>query len=278
MGIQSFLEISIGDNKKISDLGTNYGEEFMRDKCIAVDASIMIYRARFAIGNALSHNEKITSHIVIAFNMINKFNKFNVGQIWVFDGAVDELKRETIEKRNSKSRLTREEVADIKKLLLLSGIPAITVNVEAEFYCAELQRQGVVNFVYTSDTDVIVRGGTLVKDKKIDGRKTYYCLESSSVCEALNVSLEDLARIGVILGSDFAEKTKGVGPATVIKKYKNIVLTEKQERALIKLTKSVDLKTSIIERVAKKANIEQLTKWFISMNFSEKTISRINYK
>ena len=54
------------------------------------------------------------------------------------------------------------------------------------------------------------------------------------------IDMDDLQKIGIILGSDHAPKTPRVGPKTVLRKFKDIELTEEQ-KAVNVFNKDVDL-------------------------------------
>lgn len=258
MGIKDFLKI-VYNGKTLREYGYVCDDKYLHGKKIAVDAFNLIYRNRFATEN-LSFEGKITSHIKITLTQILKFKKLGCEQMWVFDGGHNPLKAETQSKRTVK--ITREEVADIKKLLSWAGIKYITTETEAEFFCAELTKKGVFDYVLSSDMDVIVRGGNILKAEK----KNYLCLHSDEI----GLSQEELARIAVHMGCDFAPKTKGIGPLSVIKKI-STQLTERQILAFDFLMAPTNMK--ILEKPETKSNLEELKKWLLELGFSKKTIN-----
>ena len=71
-------------------------------------------------------------------------------------------------------------------------------------------------------------------------------------------------RYGVMLGSDHAEKSAGIGPKTVLKKYKTATLTESQTNALKVFTTPYE--PVVINK--KSLNINELLDWLESKNFN----------
>jgi 5'-3' exonuclease len=261
MGIEKFLEIEI-KGKKIKELAHYDTIDFLAHKKVAIDAFNFIYKNKYAMKDPLSFNENITAHIKITLNQIKKYQKLGIEQIWVFDGKFNINKAAKVKKR--KMKVSKEEINDIKKLLKLSGIKYITVDVEAEFYCAELTKIGLYDFVLSSDTDTLMRGGNLMK---INGDKIeyYYAKELLEL-----VTFEELARMGAIIGCDFSlEKSKGIGPKKVYNN-RNMKLSEGQEIALKELMMPVDIKKNIMENPKIEPNLEELNLWLKSLGFKIK--------
>ncbi len=263
MGINGFLDVEL-KGKKIKEYCSECDINYFRGMKIAVDAFNIIYRNRYATED-LTYNGKITSHIKITLSQILMLKNIGATQMWIFDGAFNPLKKETVQKR--KIKITKEEINDIKKLLKLMGIKYITVQTEAEFYCAELTKKQIYNYVLSSDMDVIIRGGNILVPRK--GK--YLKLHRGD----LPINDEDLSKLAVVIGCDFSPKTKGVGPKTVINKLDSIILTERQREAYTFLMSP--LNTTILEKqTTEKINMEELTIWLLSLGFSSKTINAIN--
>jgi 5'-3' exonuclease len=270
MGIKDFLKIEI-EGKTIRSYGHLFGENFVENKKLAVDAFNIIYRARHVIGESLSSGGKTTSHIKIILTMITRFKRSGTRHVWIFDGAKNKLKEECVQKRTTK--ITTEEIEDIQNLLTLCGISYYVVSIEAEFFAAELCKRGAVDWVLSSDTDVIVRGGNLLKDEKHNGKKTYLAISSSVIMEKTGLTLEDLAKIGVLMGSDFAPKTHGIGPKNVYGRFRNTELTERQKEAHKLLAEPVGRGCILrYERGAK--DLERLQELLTRLEFSRNTISK----
>ena len=198
MGIKDFLNVVIGD-KTIRDLGITVKKNFITGKKVVVDAFNVIYQSRFATEN-MTANGNVTSHIKIVLSKIMMLEKLDVTQMWVFDGGHNVLKEECVNNRTG-PKITKQEVLDIKQVLSLYGIKYVTVSTEAEFFCAELVIKGMFDYVWSTDMDVIIRGGNIMKSIG----QELYILCAHNVYEV--ISQADLAKIAVMLGCDFAPKT-----------------------------------------------------------------------
>ena len=116
---------------------------------------------------------------------------------------------------------------------------------EAEKICADLTTTEdldfVCDFVYTTDVDTLLYGATqLVRSVKSNGKKVLQLYELENLLSDNEIDMDDLQKIGIILGSDHAPKTPRVGPKTVLRKFKDIELTEEQ-KAVNVFNKDVDL-------------------------------------
>lgn len=152
------------------------------------------------------------------------------------------------------------QVDDVKYLLNCLGIKWCEApkDVEAEQVCAELTISGGYDYVLTNDFDaiafgakaVIVRHDYQAKTRNGTDKKevSYRIYEPAKILESYNLTKHDLAVIGVILGSDWGLKTKGIGPKTVLKKYKSVALTPQQEKGVEIFLSTVDLSEVEIHR------------------------------
>lgn len=265
MGIKDFLKIEV-NGKKFEEFTELVNGDFIAGQKIAVDAYNVIYSSMFAMSDPLTSSGKITTHIKIVFEKIKSLNKLGVIQLWIFDSALNPLKIETVQKR--KIRLGKTDVADIKRLLTLCGIKWMSVNVEAEFYAAALSRIGFVDAVLSSDMDVVVRGGNLLREKIINGKKYFQYINAATFAEKSGLTLEDLARVAVHIGCDFAPKTPRVGPKKVVA-HRSQPLTERQEQALALMLGPIDMRTAIVESPETAVDEENLKKWLTELGFTK---------
>ncbi len=144
---------------------------------------------------------------------------------------------------------------------------------EAEQICAmstyiPLIKNKKMDYVLTPDADAIPFGAMRVIKRNIHKKKLFeYDLEK--LLNTHDISLDDLIKISIILGWEQIPKTPRIGPKTVIAKYKNIELTEKQLEAYEFFHKKLtpDEKKSIIiynienEAFSNKNKYEQLLDW-----------------
>ena len=91
--------------------------EALRNKQLAVDASIWIYQFMKAVRDT-EGNQLQNSHIVGFFRRICKLLFLGVKPVFVFDGGVPALKRDTIRKRREKREENKESIEQIAQKLL----------------------------------------------------------------------------------------------------------------------------------------------------------------
>jgi hypothetical protein len=159
-------------------------------------------------------------------------------------------------------------------------------GVEAEQVCAELTTTDdldfVCDFVYSTDVDTLLYGATqLVRSVKSNGKKVLQLYDLDTLLSDAKINQDELIKVGVILGCDHADKTPGVGPKTVLKKFKNIDLTKDQLAAIPVFNKHVDM-TSIkfhnkfgeVEVSSDEIKIKKLLDWIELKNFNRDRIKK----
>jgi len=126
-------------------------------------------------------------------------------------------------------------VSDTKYILDCFNIPWCDSlkNVEAESVCSALTNTGLCDSVFSTDTDAMAYGAKeLIRDVKVAKKKALMSYKLSDVLSDNSIDINDLRKIAVILGTDHAVKTKGIGIKTVLKKFKDVELTEGQLNAI----------------------------------------------
>lgn len=127
-------------------------------------------------------------------------------------------------------------IEDLKFILDCLDIPWMEApkKFEAEQLAAQLTRTTIdgikIDFVISPDSDTLLFNAKSMIKRGNKGKLNKYVLKD--LLEEHKLDQDSLIKIGVILGCDFAKKTKGVGAKTVLKKYKNIDLEEDQEQAI----------------------------------------------
>jgi hypothetical protein len=85
---------------------------------------------------------------------------------------------------------------------------------------------------------------------------------------------EQLVHYGVVLGSDFSDKTKGIGPGTILKKGLGTKLTDEQEKAKQYFLSKCPYDVNMIKRDV--MDKDTLIKWLVDdKNFNEKRITKL---
>lgn len=267
MGIQNFYKVFSESNKtkKLSDF---------KDSTIVIDANLAIFSFVLAKHNLTDSQNNTTNHINTILNLVNSFNKNNIHTIWVFDyhsgyankcdskGKNLKYECQQLRKKNVKNNLPNYAIPESINLLLALKQDVIVADqgIEADAICANLVQTNQAEYVYSKDPDMMLFGAS--KQIKKDGQfYKVYILED--LLKNHDLTLEDLIKIGIILGSDFAEKTKGIGFGTVLKKYKQTELSERQQEAFEYFTNQpIEYKCLTID-----SNITNLKEYLITKGF-----------
>lgn len=222
---------------------------------IAIDASMCLYQYLIAVrqqdGQQLtSEDGETTSHLLGMFYRTIRMVENGVKPLYVFDGKPPVLKGGELEKRLLKRqeaekqmeelketgtveelmkfekrtvRASREQNAEAKKLLELMGIPYVDAPSEAEAQCAELARGGKVFAAASEDMDTLcyepkflLRHLTVAEARKLPIDQ----LEYEEVLKGLGMDKSTFVDMCILLGCDYCETIKGVGPVTAYKLIK----------------------------------------------------------
>ena len=151
-------------------------------------------------------------------------------------------------------------------------------GIEAEHLAAILTKTNELDFradfVYSTDVDALLYGAKkLVRNIKSKGKKILQLYDLDDILLDNNITQPELQKIGIILGSDHSPKTPGIGPKTVLRKFRNIELTNEQKNAIEVFNKPIDIKNiefnnydnNILEDSVK---INKLLDWLETKNFS----------
>jgi flap endonuclease-1 len=184
--------------------------------------------------------------------------------VFVFDGEPPQLKQREIMKRRElrekaareweaalksgdyitafskavmTSRLTKPMIEDAKRLLQLLGIPFVQAPSEAEAQTAYMARKGDVWAASSKDYDSLLFGAPrLVRFLTITGKEFLpskgitrplkpELIRLTSFLSHYGITREQLIDIALLIGTDFNEGVKGVGPKTavnLVKRYGKI--------------------------------------------------------
>ncbi|WGI16811.1 flap endonuclease-1 [Methanonatronarchaeum sp. AMET-Sl] len=202
---------------------------------------------------------RVTSHVSgVFYRMINLLEE-GVDPVYVFDGKPPELKSDTLDERREvreksreewkkakkegrteeayskairSSRLSGEMVDESKKLLGLMGIPWVQAPSEAEAQAAYIVQEGGCWASSSQDYDsllfgtpVLIRNLTITGRRKLPGKDEYKEVEPEKIVlqnlfDELSLNREQLVDIAILVGTDFNEGIKGIGPKTALKLIK----------------------------------------------------------
>jgi flap endonuclease-1 len=200
---------------------------------------------------------RVTSHLVgLAFRTTRLIADHGMKLVFVFDGSPPRLKRREVEKRREvkrkaeeayreaveagdyakafskavqTSRLTGDMIGDAKRLLDLLGVPWVQAPGEGEAQAAHMARKGDVWGSSSRDYDSLLFGTPrLVRYLTIQGQEWLpskgrarrlepELIRLSSFLSHHGITREQLVDMSMLIGTDFNEGVKGIGPKTALK-------------------------------------------------------------
>ncbi|KAI8138898.1 flap endonuclease 1 [Fennellomyces sp. T-0311] len=227
---------------------------------VAIDASMSIYQFMIAVrqqdGQMLTNDAgETTSHLMGMFYRTVRMVENGIKPVYVFDGRPPTLKSGELAKRKARKeeakanleeanevgtaeevvrftkrtvRVTQEHNDECKRLLKLMGIPYVEAPCEAEAQCAEMCKHGVVDYAASEDMDTLTFGSpkllrhiTFSEQRKMPIDEFHL----DKVLEGLGMDMKQFTDLCILLGCDYVESIKGVGPAraySLIKEHKTI--------------------------------------------------------
>lgn len=105
---------------------------------------------------------------------------------------------------------------EVIALLRAFGLPCMIAPMEAEAQCAELERAGLVSGVVSDDSDCFLFGARTVFRHIFDDRHFVEVYTAADIEREIGLSRDDLVRAALLLGSDYTDGVKGVGPVNAV--------------------------------------------------------------
>ncbi|XP_072391686.1 flap endonuclease 1 isoform X2 [Diabrotica undecimpunctata] len=202
-----------------------------------------------------SADGETTSHLLGTFHRTIRLVENGVKPVYVFDGKPPDLKSGELNKRQEKRneaqaalakateagdaaeidkfnrrlvKVTKQHSEEVKQLLTMMGIPYVNAPCEAEAQCAALVKAGKVYATATEDMDaltfgskVLVRHMTFSEARKMPIQEIHL----DKVLTGLDLSQEQFIDLCILLGCDYTDSIRGIGPKRaieLIQKHKSI--------------------------------------------------------
>jgi 5'-3' exonuclease len=207
-----------GLNKFLKEFGTKTEMSSYRNKTIAIDTSIYIYKYKY---------KSTPSQFLKRFEyQINQFHKNNIRPIYIFDGPAPIEKMKTKEKRKQAQEkggentiiVTKEDIKSLKDLLDQNEVGWQIAPSEGEKYCSYLNKTGKVDIAMSNDLDSLLFGCKVLLTQTTDGYIEY---QLSHILENLKLDLPQLIELGISCGCDYEPVgISGFGPSKTLKKMK----------------------------------------------------------
>lgn len=125
----------------------------------------------------------------------------------------EQLLQEQLQKaKRDADEVTETMINDVQELLKRFGIPFITAPMEAEAQCAELYSMGMVDGIITDDSDCFLFGGSRIYKNMFNQKQYVECYIAEDIEHKCGLNRDKLIELALLLGSDYTEGIKGVGP------------------------------------------------------------------
>merc|ERR1719229_1676877 len=129
-------------------------------------------------------------------------------------------------------RVTKEQNNEAMKLLELMGVPVIRAPGEAEAQCAELCKAGLVYATATEDMDALTFGTPrqvrhMLASKERLKKFKIHEYNLANALEGLGMSMDEFIDLCILLGCDYTDSIKGIGPTKAFKYLKDYKSIEK---------------------------------------------------
>ena len=200
---------------------------------------------------------RITSHLSGLFYRTTRLiTDYGMELVFVFDGKPPALKSAEIARRRAikdryeaeraeaiqtgdlekayskatmTSRLTREMANDARELLRLMGLPFVDAPSEGEAQASHMAAMGSVWAAASKDYDCLMFGSPrLVRFLTISGKEflpskavfrpiTPELIETQHMLESYKITREQLIDLALLVGTDFNDGIKGIGPKKALK-------------------------------------------------------------
>ena len=212
-------------------------------------------------GSLLKDSEgRITSHLSGLIYRTSNLIQARIKPVYIFDGKPHPLKEKTLNERKRRkeiaekeykealekgdlakartkaqqtSRVTDEIIKQSIELLDALGIPYIKAPSEGEAQASYMVKKNDVYAVGSQDFDcllvgspILIRNLTSSSRRKLPGKKSYTKVNPELIClkpnlKRLGISHKQLVDMAILIGTDFNDGIKGIGPKTSLKLIKN---------------------------------------------------------
>src|SRR5213594_565123 len=256
------------------------GTSFAIDASIEIHQFLALVRKRDGTLFTDSQG-RVTSHLIGLLTRTSRLMAdFDMKPVFVFDGKPNQLKRRTIEMRRearkkaeveyveavskkdyakawSKAlmtgRVTGSVLDDTKRLLTLMGIPWLEALEDAEAQASFMAARGDVWAVGSKDYDCLLYGSPiLARYLTLTGREWLPAqqrsrplipelIKLSENLAFLGITREQLVDLAILVGTDFNQGVKGIGPKKALKLVHDYESIERMpEDIRSKLTEDLD--------------------------------------
>jgi len=175
-----------------------------------------------------------------------KFFEHDITPVFVFDGAVTDLKDAEVSDRRAKREAAEEELAaarergdalaaarlqartqrltdtiveTTRELLGLLDVPVVDAPAEGEAQAAVMARRGDVDFAGTEDYDSLLFGAPRTL-RQLTSKGDPELMALDATLQRPDITYEQLIDVAILCGTDFNDGVHGYGPKTSVKAIK----------------------------------------------------------
>ncbi|MFC7072147.1 flap endonuclease-1 [Halovenus rubra] len=218
------------------------------ESTVAVDAHNWLYRYLTTTVKWTS-DEKYTTrdgtevaNLLGAVQGLPKFFEHDLTPVFVFDGAVTDLKEDEVAKRREQreqyeaelakarkegdqvavarlesrtQRLTDTIIETTRQLFELLDVPVVDALAEGEAQCAHMARQKTVDYAGTEDYDALLFGAPYTL-RQLTSSGDPELMDFDATLENHDLTWEQLVDVALLCGTDFNPGISGIGPKTAV--------------------------------------------------------------
>lgn len=251
-GLAKLLSDEAPDCIREVDFKSLHGRKIAIDASMAIYQFLIAVRSGGPNQQAMmltNADGETTSHIQGMFNRTIRFLSEGMKPVFVFDGKAPNMKSGELEKRRQKrrkaeedlkkaaeednkeemdkhskrlARAGRKENSDCQKLLRLMGVPVVMAPMEAEAEAAALCKAGKVYATGTEDMDALTFATPILIRKLTFANQSAKGAQIQSMnykraIEGLGLNHDQFVDLCILLGCDYCDNIKGIGPKTALK-------------------------------------------------------------
>jgi 5'-3' exonuclease len=172
-----------------------------------------------------------------------------------------ELKDQYQRLKNQSRSVGSIEIKDFQKILDILDIEWLEApkTYEAEHLASTLCSMGLVDYVWTPDTDAMLYGAKKIIKKSKGNYDTLDYYDMDLIMNDMKLSREDIIKIGICLGTDYNPGgILGIGVGRVFNKFRNIKYTDQHLVLIKKFLSNVPLSADMIHNRCDSFKDEQI--------------------
>ncbi len=208
---------------------------YVFDGCPSVAKQTNALTKRFTYREQISRKaEELENKFVEQLDDIDKYPSEGIELSPEINDTLDQLLK--IQRKMTFMTVGKNHRNECKYLLKLLGIPFIVANEDAEAFCVTLQKQGIADYVYTEDTDIIPYFIASLDSSHNETipikilRKGYLnsmvtVIDVNEILKYMNLTPASFVDMCILSGCDFCTTISKIGPVkayTYMQKYHSI--------------------------------------------------------